>query len=51
MESNVYIVVLVMIAAVIQMLVSIVSAINKNSNIVITLYLRKTGMTYIMVSG
>jgi hypothetical protein len=40
-----------MIGSVVQMLISIQSAINKNSNIAITLYLRKTGMAYIMVSG
>jgi hypothetical protein len=40
-----------MIGATIQIIVSIMSAINKNANIVITLYLRKTGMAYIMVSG
>ena len=40
-----------MIGAVIQMLFSIISAINKNTNIATTLYLRKTGMAFIMVSG
>jgi hypothetical protein len=40
-----------MIGAVVQMLISIQSAINKNANIAITLYLRKTGMAFIMVSG